>query len=136
MIVVKNRFGITEYREESKTILATYHGRMNKKLGMEHLEGIVEFYKSHDVLAAIIDIREIYGSFVNLLGYMSHTFYPAISRSNLKAQAIILKNDLIINHLAKKLILITKMFSIESQIFFSKEDAQNWIDSKNGVEVV
>lgn len=67
---------------------------------------------------------------------MSHTFYPAISRSNLKAQAIILKNDLIINHLAKKLILITKMFSIESQIFFSKEDAQNWIDSKNGVEVV
>lgn len=130
MIICQNKQGVTEFFPKQKKVVCIYHGRADKKLSLEHLESILGFYKeeNREVDYAIVDIRGLYGSFVKLLRYFVNTFYPAMAKTSLKAQIIVVKDDTIVNHLASKLVLITESFKIKSRIFFTMEDAEEWID--------
>lgn len=129
MIICQNKQGVTEFLPEEKRVVCTYQGKSDKDLSIEHLSKIVDFYaqEPREVDVAIVDVRNLYGSYYKLMGYFATTFYPAMSKTSLKAQVIIVKDDAIVNHLARKLISITELSSIKSRIFFTMEEAEAWI---------
>ncbi|MCB0496252.1 MAG: hypothetical protein KDC79_08950 [Cyclobacteriaceae bacterium] len=129
MIICENKLGVSEFLSSQHRIICTYNGKINNDLALEHLEKILEFYRTGSpvVDVAIVDLRAVYGSYMKLMGYFTNTFYPAISKTSLKAQAVIVKDDVIVNHLARKLIYITELFSLKSRIFFNEEDAEVWL---------
>lgn len=134
MIICQNKLGLTEYIQSGKKVYCTYKGRITYPLAIEHLENILAFYdaEKRDVKGVLIDVKDMYGSYVKLLSYMTKTFYPAISNTSVIAQAIILKDDVIVNHLTKRLILISDLFPIKSRIFFSQNEAENWLQQVIG----
>jgi len=129
MIVVEDKLGITKYLEDKKIIVSAYKGRVDIDMSFDHLAKVIEFYKHNEVRAAIIDLRELYGSFAVVMDYLGKAFYPIAIKSGLKAQAYILKNDLIIENLASKLQMLTKKFNVEARTFYTKEEANQWINS-------
>ncbi len=129
MIIVEDKLGKTEYLEDKKIIASTYKGRVDRDMSFDHLAKVIEFYKNNEVQAAIIDLTQLYGSFAVIMEYLGKSFYPIAVKSGLKAQAYILKDDLIIENLASKLQSLTKKFKIEAQTFNTKEEAVVWIDS-------
>lgn len=128
MIVVKDKLGLTEYIEEQHLIISTYKGRVDNEMSFDHLKAVISFYKEHSVTAAIIDLRELYGSFIKVMDYLGESFYPVAVKSGLKAQAFIVTDDLIIRNLTKKLESITVNFNIEAKTFASIEGAKKWIN--------
>jgi len=128
MVAVEDKLGLTEYIEEKHLIISTYKGRVDNQMSFDHLGAVINFYKKHSVTAAIIDLRELYGSFIKVMDYLGETFYPVALKSGLKAQAFIVTDDLIIKNLTKKLESITIKFNIEAHTFASIEEANIWID--------
>ena len=129
MIVVKDKIGLTEYLEDKKLIISTYKGIVESDLSFSHLSKVVAFYKVNEVKGAVIDLQNLYGSFVRVMEYLTESFYPIASKSGLKAQAYILKDDLIIKNMAEKLKILGKKFNIEARTFSNKEEALKWIES-------
>lgn len=129
MIIVKDKLGTTEFKSDKKLIRSIYKGRVDTDMSFEHLGKVVEFYRTNEVNGAIIDLRQLYGSFAKIMGYLSQNFYPIAKKSGLKAQAFIVKDDLIIKNLASKLEDLTTNFNIRARIFYKKEDAEEWMDS-------
>ena len=129
MIIAQNKQGTTEYLPQRKIVVGTYHGKSNEQFAMEHIEKSIRFYQSDssNVDAVIADVRGLYGSFAKLLDYLSGTFYPVLAKNNVKAQAIIVKDDVIVNHLSGRIARIGERLSIQSRIFYSIHDAENWI---------
>ena len=129
MIICENKLGVSEFLSSQHRIICTYNGKINNDLALEHLEKILEFYRTGSpvVDVAIVDLRAVYGSYMKLMGYFTNTFYPAISKTSLKAQAVIVKDDVIVNHLSGRIARIGERLSIQSRIFYSIHDAENWI---------
>lgn len=130
MIICQNKQGISEFLPKQKKVVCTYHGKADEALALEHLEKIVHFYQSKAPIVdvAIVDLRALYGSFIKLMGYFTNTFYPAITKTSLRAQIIVVNDDMIINHLVSKLVLVTDLFSIKTRVFFSMADAEEWVN--------
>ena len=129
MVIVEDYLGITKFQKKKKLIESTYKGRVDKDMSFDHLAKVVDFYSNNEVNAAIIDLRQLYGSFAKVMEYLSGSFYPVAVKSGLKAQAFILHDDLIIKHLTEKLEVITANFGIMARIFNTKEEAQEWLNS-------
>lgn len=130
MIICQNKQGVSEFFPKQKKVVCVYHGKADQELALEHLEKIIHFYQSEqpDVNVAIVDLRAVYGSFMKLMGYFTKTFYPAIAKTSLKAQIIVVNDDVIVNHLISKLVLITELLSIKTRVFFTMADAEEWIE--------
>ncbi len=127
MIVVNDQMGLTEYIESERLIISSYKGRVDHEASIAHLSAVIDFYKQHEVKAAIIDLREVFGSFFKIMEYLSDSFYPIALKSGLKAQAFVLTDDIIIKNLTKKLGIITSTFDVKSKTFATKEDAKKWL---------
>lgn len=129
MVIVEDSLGITRFQKKHKLIESIYRGRVDKDMSFNHLAKVVDFYQNNEVNAAIIDLRELYGSFAKVMEYLSGSFYPIVVKSGLKAQAFILDDDLIIKNLTGKLEIITANFNIETRTFNNKKEAEEWVKS-------
>ena len=130
MIVAEDKLGKTEYVKDIKLIISTYRGRVDKAMSFDHLGKVIEFYKNNEVKYAIINLLELYGSFAPVMEYLESSFYPVAIKSGLKAQAIIVTDDLIIKNLTNKLKAITSRFSVDARTFATKEEAMKWLKLK------
>lgn len=129
MIVAKDKLGVTKYTEDLKLIESTYKGRVDTEMSAVHLSKVAEFYSKNEIRGAIIDLRGLYGSFVKMMDYLVDTFYPIAQKSGMKAQAFIIRDDLIIKNLADKLKQLTPTFNIKARIFSTPQEAKVWIES-------
>ncbi len=129
MLVVKDHIGKTLFEQDTKRIISTYKGRVNKEISLVHLEKVAKFYQQNEVHTAIIDLREIYGSFVKILSYLGESFYPMAIKSGLKAQAFVITDDLIIKNLTKKIAHITDTYDVQARTFATCEEAAVWLDT-------
>ncbi len=129
MIVAKDKLALTEYIKAKKLIISTYKGRVDKDMSFVHLVKVKEFYTNNQVNVAIIDLRELYGSFINVMDYLAQSFYPVAVKSGLKAQAFVITDDLIIENMASKLVELTSKFDIKARTFSTKRKAEEWIDT-------
>ena len=127
MIVAQNKLGTTVFLPEEKILVSVYKGRAITKLALEHLAMIVEFYKSNKVLGAVIDLKEVHGSFVNVFGYMKKKLIPIAVKSGLKCQVYVLSEDLITNNLGIKLKEMSISFNLMSEVFSDRDEAKKWV---------
>lgn len=117
MIVAKNKLGTTVFLQEGKILVSVYKGREDTRLALEHLVQIVEFYKNNEVLGAIVDLKEVHGSFAKVFGYMKQELNPAAVNSGLKCQVYVLSEDLITSNLGLKLKEMAISFKLKSEVF-------------------
>ncbi|MCB0496251.1 MAG: hypothetical protein KDC79_08945 [Cyclobacteriaceae bacterium] len=129
MIVAKDKLGVTTYFEDKKLIESTYKGRVDMSMSFDHLNKVAKFYETHEIRGAIIDLRELFGSFVKVMDYLLETFYPIAQKSGIKAQALVVTDDLIMKSLSGKLQNLASEFNITARVFNSREEAEEWMDS-------
>lgn len=129
MIICDNKFGVSEFFPEQKKVVCVYHGKADKELALKHLESILEYYKEGSRDVDFCHCRHKKHLWILYeMGYLAQTFYPAIRQTSLKAQVIVVKDDVIVNHLASKLMLITE--SLKLSLAFSLP----WKMPKNGLK--
>lgn len=127
MLVAQNKLGTTVFLQEAKILVSVYKGRAHTRLALEHLAHIVEFYKSNKVLGAVVDLKEVHGSFAKVFGYMKLKLNPAAVKSGLKCQVYVLSQDLITNNLGLKLKEMAVSFKLKSEVFSDREEAKKWV---------
>ena len=129
MVIEQNQIGTTIFDKESEILIEIYSGRVNIELILNHFEKIEQFSELNNIKGSIVDIRRLYGSFVKLLGGIERDYYPKLIKSGLKHQAFVISDDLIIKNLASKAKGIASKFNIQVRTFYSKEEAEKWIDT-------
>jgi hypothetical protein len=127
MIIAENKLGISTYNKDEKTLVSVYKGRVNIHLALEHLAKIAAFYKENEVFGAIVDIKEVYGSFAKIFGYMKETLNPAAVKSGLKCQVFVLSEDLIVKNLGIKLKEMAEYFHFKTKVFSDRKEAEVWV---------
>lgn len=132
MIVTQNKLGITFFYKKEKMLVSVYKGRAITSLALEHLANIVVFYKNNEVLGAVVDLKEVHGSFAKVFGYMKGTLNPTAVKSGLKFQVYVLSEDLIINNLGIKLKEMATSFNFKSNVFTNHDEAINWVKKSLG----
>ena len=117
-IISQNKLGTTYFDPDQKILVSVYKGRAIISLALEHLANIVDFYANNEVKGAVVDVKEVHGSFVKVLNYMRDTLNPVAVKSGLTCQVYVLSEDLIITNLGIKLKELAKSFNINSEVFF------------------
>ncbi|MCF6351761.1 MAG: hypothetical protein L3J06_02015 [Cyclobacteriaceae bacterium] len=129
MIIAQNKLGTTVYHKKEEILVSVYKGRITTGLALNHLAEIVEFYKNNNVLGSVVDIKEMYGSFAKIFGYMKDTYYPVAVKRGLKCQSFVVSEDLIINNLSSKLKGMATSFKLKAEIFSERGGAEIWVKS-------
>lgn len=129
MLVAKDTIGESVFDETQKRLVSTYHGRANKQVALQHLQKVSLFYEQNKVHTTLIDLRNLYGSFLKYMDYLESSFYPMAQKSGLRAQALVITDDLIIKNMSKKLEAISSAYSIQVRTFATSEEAIEWLDS-------
>ena len=117
MIIAKNKLGTTSYLPREKMLISVYKGRFEIDLALEQLAKIAEFYKNNHVIGSVVDVKQLYGSFVKIFPYMKDTLNPIAIKSGLKYQVYVLSEDLIVKNLGIKLKKMATSFNLTSEVF-------------------
>ena len=108
-------------------LVSVYKGRAVTSSAIEHLSNIVAFYKNNEVPGAVVDLKDVHGSFAKVFGYMKGTLNPISVKSGLKFQVYVLSEDLIVNNLGIKLKQMASSFNFNSKVFTDHDEAINWV---------
>jgi len=125
VIIAQNKLATTTFIKKESILISEYKGRVNIDLALSHLQEVKEFHLKHNVKAAIVDIKNLYGSFAKVYGYIDDSF-PEIIASGLKYSAYVLSEDLIIANLGEKLKETAAAYKLESEVFSFQEAAIQW----------
>lgn len=130
MIILQNKGGVSSFDKDSKIVTSVYNGRANIKLAKEHLAALMNFYETHEVMGAVVNLSGVYGSFSKLLDYLEEVFYPHVQSHGLKAQAYVVSDDLILRNLGQRLSNIVALQNIKVKVFKDEKGAEKWIRAK------
>lgn len=97
---------------------------------MEHLENGQRFSRNHEILAALVDLRNLRGSYIKLFDLLENEVYPKMKSRGLQTQAFIISDDLLIANVTDKLMEMFARLEITAQIFTDIEEAKIWLEDK------
>ena len=121
--------GITRFYEKEKLLVSVYTGLVDVDLIIEHLKQIIEFYKANEVQRSVVDISAVLGSFAKIMAFLESDYYPVAIKNGLKVQAYVASDDLIIKNLSTRLEMMASMFNVQSEVFKTRDEAEEWIKS-------
>ncbi len=119
--------GVTNFLKEERLLISIYTGLVDINLVIEHLKKIIEFYKKNEVKGSVVDISKVLGSFAKILAFLEKNYYPVAIKSGLKVMVFVASDDLIIRNLSTRLEMMASMFNIESKVFKTKDEAEEWV---------
>ena len=129
MKIAQNKMGVTYFYAEHKMLVSVYKGLVDIELVIEHLKKLILFYKENDVVCSVVDISGVLGSFAKIMAFLESDYYPVAIKNGLKVQAYVASDDLIIKNLTIRLEMMASMFSIESGVFKTRVEAEEWVKS-------
>ena len=112
---------------ESGILYTAYSGIFNAELALNHFHDVEIFSKTQVVKGALADLRKLSGSFNKIIEYLSSEGYPEMKKTGLEAEALVIPNDLIMEHLSEKLAIIIKKKQMKVNIFKSYDEAKTWL---------
>ncbi len=127
MIIAENKVGVTSFFEKEKMLVSVYGGLVDIDLVIEHLKKIIEFYKQNEVNGSVVDISTVLGSFAKIMAFLESDYCPVAIKNGLKVQAYVASDDLIIKNLSARLEMMASMFNIQSEVFKSRNEAEEWV---------
>jgi hypothetical protein len=117
----------SEFLQDKKRIYITNYGYINLDENKEMYLKILKFMREHNVIAFLHDLRELKGTFTQLNDWVIEAF-KGESKLSIKSNALILNNDIFTEFATQD--IISKVKSIEYQIFKNLTEAEEWLDSK------
>ncbi len=124
--VTKNKIATTVFHVEEKTLVSEYVGRVDIELALIHLKEVAKFYSTNEVRGSIVDLSRVFGSFAKVLDYLGGEGFPIAKKSGLCCLCYVVKDDLIIENLAKRLKFAVASHSIGVKVFKNRLEAENW----------
>lgn len=77
----------------------------------------------------MVDVSTVLGSFAKVLAFLESDYYPVAIKNGLKVQAYVASDDLIIKNLSARLEMMASMFNIKSDVFKTRDEAEEWVKS-------
>ena len=130
VLITDNKSCYSVYEPENKWIYSTFKGIVNYKLIMEHLQNGQRFSRNHEILGALVDLRNLRGSYIKLFDLLENEVYPKLKSRGLQTQAFIISDDLLIANVTDKLMEMFARLEITAQIFTNLEEAKIWLEDK------
>lgn len=117
----------SNYDSETKILHTEYSGLFNAEIALNHFHLVEEFAKTNLLKGAISDLRKLTGSYNKVIEYLDKEGFPNIKKTGLVSEAFVISNDLMINHLTDKLVIILKNKQINVGVFKSQKEAKLWM---------
>ena len=127
VLITDNKSCYSIYEPENKWIYSTFKGIVNYKLIMEHLQNGQRFSQKHEILAALVDLRALRGSYYKLFDYLENELYPKMKSKGLSTLAFIISDDIITAHVTGKLMEMFARLNLQAEIFTDIEQGRAWL---------
>ena len=127
VLITDNKSCYSVYETENKWIYSTFKGIVNYKLIREHLQNGQRFSQNHEILGALVDIRNLRGSYYKLFDYLENEVYPNLKSSGLNTQAFIISDDLITANVTGKLMEMFARLNIKAEMFTEIDQGRAWL---------
>ena len=126
--VASNKLAYMIYNPQTEVLTGIYHGISDIELAMEVFGKVEEFSKKNRISGLVADLRKLSGSFMKVMTHLGTEGYPLLIQNGLKAEAIIVSDDLIIRNLSEKLKDMLIGLGLYCEIFSTPESADVWLD--------
>lgn len=126
MIILQSKIGQSFYYKEDKLLVTVYKGRVNMVAGLLYLNKLNTFYKNNEVKGSVVDVTQVYGSFIKGLPKLGH-LYKKFNKRGLTCTAFVVSDDIIINNVVLKLKQITESNKLKTAIFKDRKEAEEWV---------
>lgn len=123
----ENAISKTAYDPETRLLFLEFYGLMNRDLGLEQIDRILDYIREKEVWGAVADIRRLRGSFIKIFEVLRNRYYPVVAGKGHRCKAIVVSDDIITEHLAEKLRDLIREFDMEVQVFKDRREAENWL---------
>lgn len=97
---------------------------------MEHLENGQRFSRNHEIPGALVDLRNLRGSYIKLFDLLENEVYPKMKSRGLQTQAFIISDYLLFANVTDKLMEMFARLEITAHVFTDIEEAKIWLEDK------
>ena len=128
VILTDNKLCYSVYKPEFKILHSTYKGVPNEKLFLQHLENILQFSESNQILGVLVDLRKLVGSYIKYFDYLENQKYPNLQHQGFSHEAFVISDDIIVANVTNKLIEVLARLNITAKIFSDLDKARDWLN--------